>query len=72
MGVQEQQLLLEWVQQRGLKSKEAAKVLAVSPSKMSEYLNGKRKIPRYILAHLDTLNCLSEKRLKQLIKNRLE
>lgn len=68
----DKEVLLAWIEQHGLKSKEAAKVLAVSPSKMSEYLNGKRKIPRYILAHLDTLSCLSEKRVKEVIKKRLQ
>ena len=65
-------LLMQWVKKQNLKSKDAAKVLAISASKMSEYLNGKRKVPRYILAHIDTFNALTNKRALSLIQLRLD
>ena len=73
MAEQDKQALLQkWIKKWGLKSKEAAQVLAVSPSKMSEFLNGKRKTPRYIAAHIETLECLDKKDAQKLILRRLE
>ncbi|MCM2680575.1 hypothetical protein [Echinimonas agarilytica] len=60
----------DWVIKHKLKSKEAAKILCISASKMSEYLNGKRKVPSYIMAHIDTLERLTDKKLVKLIRER--
>ncbi|MBD1388838.1 hypothetical protein IC617_05305 [Neiella sp. HB171785] len=65
-----QELLSRWMKDWQLRSKDAALVLAVSQSKLSEYLSGKRKVPRYIISHIDTFSVLSKKQGQALIRRR--
>ncbi len=71
MEQNKQVTLQTWMERSGLKRKEAAAFLAIAPSKLSEYLNGKRKIPSYIHSHLLTLLSLSDKKLAALVRKRL-
>ncbi len=66
-----QSLLFRLKEENNLSQKELAKLLGISPSKNSEYLTGKRKVPTYIVAHVETLSLLSAKKLKGLIKKRV-
>ncbi|MBW8191771.1 hypothetical protein K0504_12060 [Neiella marina] len=67
-----QEVLARWMKDWQLRSKDAAAILAVSQSKLSEYLSGKRKVPRYVVSHIDTLSVLSKKQAQALIKRRTD
>ena len=67
----EKEGLNAWLLRWSLKSIDGAKVLRIDKSKMSEYLSGKRNIPRYIAAHVETFDKLADEKATQLIKERL-
>ncbi|WP_415913439.1 hypothetical protein [Neptuniibacter sp. QD37_11] len=61
----------EFMDNWNLQPVEAAKVLKIQKSKLSEYASGARVTPPYILAHIETFNRLSEAQGKKLIHKRL-
>ena len=64
------------IDQWGISSMEAARVLGIQKSKMSEYLKGEqsggRKIPRYIEFSVIAHNALPKRLRATLIKKRLK
>lgn len=65
-------ILKLWIEKWDLSNADAARVLLINKSKVSEYLSGKRAIPPYIAAHIETFNELSELKAKKMIKERVE
>ena len=63
--------LQAWLSRWSLQAIDGAKVLRIDKSKMSEYLSGKRNVPRYIAAHVETFDKLSDEKATKLIKQRL-
>ena len=64
--------LQSWLDKWGLLPSDAAKVLRVNKSKMSEYLSGTRKLPVYIAAHIETFDYLADSKAKKIIEKRLD
>lgn len=63
--------LQAWIDKWDLQPVEAAKILLINKSKMSEYLSGVRKVPVYIAAHAETFDLLAHSKAKKLIEKRL-
>lgn len=63
--------LQAWLSRWALRPTDGAKVLRIEKSKMSEYLSGSRKVPRYIAAHTETFDNLAETKGTKLIQERL-
>lgn len=63
--------LQSWLNEYGLNAAKGAKVLDIQKSKMSEYLSGKRNVPGYISAHIDTFKQLAPSKAEKIIEKRL-
>jgi predicted transcriptional regulator len=66
-------ILANWMTYWGLSQVQAANVLCVSPSKVSEWISdtNTRKAPAYVLAHIATFELLSKTKAEAIIKNPL-
>jgi plasmid maintenance system antidote protein VapI len=64
--------LQNWLDKWSLQPTDAAKVLRVNKSKMSEFLSGTRKVPVYIAAHIETFDYLADSKAKKSIEKRLK
>ena len=62
--------LNDWLKKWELRPVDGAKVLFIQQSKMSEYLNGKRVIPPYYAAHIETFDLLPKSKAQSLIQKR--
>jgi predicted transcriptional regulator len=62
--------LENWMTNWALSQPQAAILLCVSQSKISEWLSSSstRQTPKYIIAHINTFNQLSESKAKGIIK----
>lgn len=63
--------LQDFIKRWDLLPVEAAKVLRIQRSKVSEYLSEVRKLPPYIEAHIETFNQLTPAKAHKLIAKRL-
>lgn len=62
--------LQNWLTFWGLQASDGAAVLCIQKSKMSEYLSGKRALPPYIAAHIETFNALDKEEGIKIIQKR--
>lgn len=69
--MQQDNILKTWLERWSLSPTEGAKVLLINKSKVSEYTSGKRPIPPYIAAHIETFNALPDSKANKIIKERL-
>lgn len=65
-------ILGEWAKRWSLSPSDAAKVLCVQKSRISEWVRqgDEQRLPPYISAHIETFELLSDAQAKKLIKSR--
>ncbi len=65
-------ILGQWAKRWSLSPSEAAKVLCVQKSRISEWIaqGEEQRLPPYISAHIETFELLSDAQAKKLIKSR--
>lgn len=65
-------ILGQWAKRWFLSPSEAAKVLCVQKSRISEWIaqGEEQRLPPYISAHIETFELLSDAQAKKLIKSR--
>jgi len=68
------ELLQNWMERWCLSSSQAAKVLKIQKSRISEYMSetAQRDMPPYIQAHIETFGYLDEQAARKIIQERLK